>query len=485
MNMVSLGRVGLTCVVLCSGLAPRHVLAQPEPGAGVLAPATAQSHYIRVVDDDKNRIVMQVAARTFSRVDKDGKPAAGPEVTMCAAVHIGDQPFYDQMQQLLDAKDVVLFESVKPAGTGRPEHDAPGANADEQRVKTTKMRVRVLGIAARAQKAKAGEYPKTIADLVAQVSVKMRPYLDGVTKDAWGRDLGYELKREEIATEPAPEPTAPDAGPAGADQTKPAEPPTPPTPRFREVVEVISLGADGKPGGEGFDADLQLSAQKPIKASEIPRVETKGLQSLMADAMGLVFQLDAMTHEHANWRNSDLAVDQLQDRISGAGGDAQELFDTLDGRSMGAWAAKLVLGLMKLMPSVQTMGKVAMIEMLGRAEELIDSVPGMEHMMQVIIKDRNAVVLDDLSRIIENEPGVKTVGIIYGGGHMPDLEKRLADMGYRETGVQWVDAIAVPVPKSKADAKQLRSIRQMVRDALDQQVKAAAKKKPRKAAPEE
>ena len=188
-------------------------------------------------------------------------------------------------------------------------------------------------------------------------------------------------------------------------------------------------------------------------------------------------KLITMTHEHANWRNSDLSIDQVESRIAGAGGDANELFSTLDGSSIGAGLAKMLFGLMKMMPSMQLMGKVAMMEMLGRADELIDSVPGMEHMMDVIIKDRNEVVMDDLARIIEKEKDIKTVGIIYGGGHMPDLEKHLAEMGYHEQSVQWLDAISVDLPKNKADAAQLETMREMVRSALDEQVKQAKKTK--------
>lgn len=449
--------VALAAALACAG-GPR-ALAQDVAAKGAQpAVAKADSRYIRTMDDTEGkRIVMQSAARTFTREGKDGQPN-GPSVTMCAAVHIGDKPFYESLQKLLDAKDVVLFESVKPAGTGRAEHDVAlvGKEADEHKVKTTKLRMRVLGIAAKSQKAKHGGFATTLDELIAGLNPKMKPYVDGVTKDAWGNLLKYEVIKEEFDDK--------------ADDGTPIK-------RTREYVEITSLGADGQPGGEGVNADLKLTDQKPIRNAELPRVETKGLQSQMAEGLGLVFQLDAMTHEHANWRNSDLSIDQVESRIAGAGGDANELFSTLDGSSIGAGLAKMLFGLMKMMPGFQLIGKVAMMEMLGRADELIDSVPGMEHMMDVIIKDRNEVVMDDLARIIEKEKSIKTVGIIYGGGHMPDLEKHLAEMGYKESGVQWLDAISVDLPKKKQDAKQLESMREMVRSALDEQVNAAKKAK--------
>ena len=466
--------VGVLLAMAAGGLWSPSVFAQ-EQSAPPVAPAVAaiqksDSRYIRTIDDDDNkRIVMQSACRTFVKEDKSGQQV-GPSVTMCAAVHIGDKPFYKNLQSLLDSKDVVLFESVKPAGTGRTEHDVAleGKEADEQKAKTTKLRIRVLGIAATAQKAKKGAYPATIEALIEGLNPKMRPYVEGVTTDAWGRPLTYKVVEEFQPPAPAGDDAKPDDAPA-------------PKPATRTIIEITSLGSDNAPGGQGAAADLKLSDQKPIKQAEIPRVETKGLQSQMAEGLGLVFQLDEMVHDHANWRNSDLSIDQVQTRIAGAGGDANELFSTLDGSSFGAGFAKLLFGIMKMMPGIQVIGKVAMMEMLGRADELLESVPQMQHMMDVIIKDRNEVVMGDLARIIETEKNIKTIGIIYGGGHMPDLEKHLAEMGYHEQGVQWLDAIAVDIPKNKQDAKQLDSMRKMVRDSLDQQVKQSKKPAKKKA----
>lgn len=478
-----------------------------QPAAPPKADLAQPDHrYIRTVDDeDNNRVVMQAAARTFVHRDKSGKQV-GPAVTMCAAVHIADDAFYKNLQSLLDAKDVVLFEAVKPAGMGRPEHDLPGIDPDERRADTTRTRIRMLGIAARSQKLRAGVYPSSIADMLEGLSPKLRPYLASVVKDAWGRDLEYVRTVEGGAGQGstgAEEQGSPDAAPA----KKPA---------VRDSIEITSLGADGVPGGDDANEDLRLSDQRPIRPAEVPRGDAKGIQSELADALGLVFQLDAMTHDHANWRNSDLSVDQVQERLSGgprasksddivetergstragehgsttaqaskvagkkrAGGkdDAEALFKMLDGSSLQAGVIRVVLGIVKWIPGMQEMGKVAMMEMLGRADDLLTTVPGMERMLDVIIKDRNQVVIDDLTRIIETEPSIKSVGIIYGGGHMPDLEKRLADMGYTESSVQWLDAIAMDLPADAAGKKQMQRIRAMVQSSLDQQIDAARRK---------
>src|SRR5947207_6805095 len=105
--------VGAISAALIVALSVSASTRQPEDKA---AAAAQDSRYIRTVEKDHGQeLVMQSAARTF--VPADGK--AGPSVTMCAAVHIADRSFYEKLQALLDAKDVVLFESVKPSGTGR------------------------------------------------------------------------------------------------------------------------------------------------------------------------------------------------------------------------------------------------------------------------------------------------------------------------------------------------------------------------------
>ena len=84
----------------------------PPPVAGVTPPPPAP--YVRAVDVDNGaRVQLQTAARTF-RSD----PPGTPEIHLVGAVHIGEKEFYQQLQDFLDAHDVVLFEGVKPPGAG-------------------------------------------------------------------------------------------------------------------------------------------------------------------------------------------------------------------------------------------------------------------------------------------------------------------------------------------------------------------------------
>src|SRR5205085_329599 len=85
---------------------------------------------------------------------------------------------------------------------------------------------------------------------------------------------------------------------------------------------------------------------------------------------------------------SDDDADDADDDGHDESAQAEQLFKMLDGSSFQAGLVKVVLGLIRFIPGGQMMGKVALVEALGRADELIASVPGMEHMMTVILNER-------------------------------------------------------------------------------------------------
>lgn len=56
--------------------------------------------------------------------------------------------------------------------------------------------------------------------------------------------------------------------------------------------------------------------------------------------------------------------------------------------------------------------------------------------VQVIIRWRNDRVMEILDQQTQ-KPDVRTVGILYGAGHMQDLERRLLALGYRRISTNW------------------------------------------------
>jgi general secretion pathway protein G len=389
------------------------------------------------VEEDGQRVRLEVAIREFRPPAPDQ-----PAVFLAGAVHIGDRAYYERLQEFLDSRDVVLYESVKPAGLGAPEHDP--VMDDAARVKKTERRIRFLAIATEEFRREQGRLPESLDELAGRGDPRIGSLVRLSASDAWGGVIRFVLT---------------DKGPRGFD--------------------ITSLGADGAEGGEGPARDLRFADQRPLSAEE--RGGGHALQEEIARSMGLVFQLDAMRHEGANWRNSDMSIDQVQRRLDeeDAGGDM--IFTMLDGSS---FMAKLATGLLRFIgstPSGQAMLKLMIVELLGRAEELMGAMPGnMGAMLDVLVVDRNKVVIADLRRVIAEEKGVRTVGIIYGAGHLPDLHERLVgELGYEPAGDQWNTAIDIDLDAAGIPAFQARQIRAMFRTSIDMQLRALKRAKER------
>ncbi len=394
--------------------------------------------YLRVVEEKAGAVVkLELAVREFA------PPEQGrPHVFLAGAVHIGEPSFYEGLQKFLDAQDVVLFEGVKPPGAGDAAQDV-GGGTDKERAAATKLRVRFLAMAVERYRDKhEGKVPANLDELVSGSEERIAWLLKGSLVDAWARKLAY----AERATAPG--------------------------------FDIVSLGADGKEGGEGVNADIRFSDQEALTKPE-KGDRSDGLQSKLASSMGLVFQLDAMDHNKANWRNSDLSVDQVQARLEKAGANGDALFSMLDGSSMFSRIGSFLLGWMGSTSDGRAMMRVMMIELLGHADEMMGQMPGgMGKMMAVLLEDRNKVVLADLKRLIADQPRLKTIAIIYGAGHLPGMEKALiADFGYRPVGDTWREAISVDAKAAGVSASQLKAMRQMIGSSMQAAAKRESKKK--------
>lgn len=414
----------------------------------VAAEAEAKSppRFIRVVESKSGQNVrLELVIRSFAPAEGEG-----PTVDLVAAAHIADRAFYERLQAHLDAKDLVLYEGVKPAAVGgRGDEAEDGALTDEERAERTRRRIRLVAALIERHKAAVGEYPASLDELAAGEDKRIAWLAQSAAVDAWGAPLVYTV----------------DVEGDGA----------------RGGFNVVSYGADGEPGGEGAAADIAFTDGPPL--SEAERVsDDPGIQQRFASALGLVFQLDVMDHTGANWRNSDMTVEELQERLEEAGVEAGVLFKTLDGTSFSAKLMGLVLKLIGSNPACSAMGKVVLVDMLARADEILEAAPGeMGAMMGVIIHERNRVLLDDLRAVMENEPEVKTIGIIYGAGHLADIEKRLVEeFGYVVVGEEWVPAIEVDLDAAGVPPVQAQRLRGMLKQVFDQQIKTMERRRPRR-----
>jgi hypothetical protein len=394
------------------GLAPLAMAGLEPAGAASTQAVAAAASWLRVADDGGGVLKLQVAVREFEHPDP-----ARPRIVVAGAVHIAEEEFYTGLHGALDPLDVVFFEGVQPRRGGVAERSAL--------VELRQSQLNILAAMLERYRNEHGSYPQTLAELAeANPSVA---HIAAASEDR-GSGLVYVAQQE-------------------------------PEPRF----ELISRG-----DGEGAE-EVRITSDGRQRAA--PR-RTQGIQQRMAEAMGVVFQLEAMDHTAANWRNSDMSIDDLRERLVEAGVEAEGLFGMLDGSSLLSRFSGLLLGLLGSTEQSRTMLKVMMIDILGSADKLMQQMPGqMGAMLAVLIEDRNEVVLEDLERLFAEEPDVRTVGIIYGAGHLAHMQQRLGEMGYKPAGEHWLTAMRADAEAAGVPPAQLTMMRQMIQRSLEAQTR--------------
>lgn len=395
------------------------------------------AHVLRVVEDRGKSITLEIASHDYVRAD-----GRGPRVGLIGVAHIADATFYQAIAELLEQYDIVLYESVKPEGTG-----GCTGQSDQERIDCTRAAMEFIGSVIELYRAKHQSYPRDIEAIekfAAERDARLLKLLQVAMIDGWNRKVVYE-------------PIVDDAGAV-------------------KNYRLRSLGADGAQGGEGPAADIEhavATTPEPLTLSA-----DDGLQSQLADALGLKFQLTSLPYDKENWRCSDMALDEVNRRLSAKGLDFSLMGGTLAGSSFPAALIKVLLGLIKMADSftdgaVTDTFKVVMIELLGDPRIMDEGLTQLgEGFGDVIINDRNQVVIDDLKRVIESEPQVKSVAILYGAGHMPDMLDRLhAQLGYERTPAQerWFGAMSVNLSESKVTPESIAMIRKMIRQSIRQQ----------------
>lgn len=407
----------------------------PAPDSAQPAPDRPQPQFIRVVSERDRLISLQVGIRDYRRA------AGGPTIRLVPVAHVGEASLYQRLQAVLDHADLVLYESVKPAGAGSARGET-----DEQRAESTKAAMKLIASVIEADQRERGRYAESLDQLrtnAAERDSRLAAFISAAVIDSWGRALIYE------------------PGEGG--------------------YQLLSLAADGQRGGEGPAADIVAADLGPIEPLQLN--DSGSLQGQLASALGLKFQLEVMDYDRPNWRCSDMSMDELDRALEKHDLAVAPLQDMLEGSSLPAHLIKAMLGLMKLLNALTEGGasdllKVMLIEMLGD-ERLIDQAMAQfgRGFGDVIIGERNQVVIDDLKQIIQDEPEIGTIAVFYGAGHMTDLAARLKEqLGYEPTGEpEWVTAIEVNLTASSIPPQQMRQMRMMLRQSLWRQLGAGVK----------
>jgi hypothetical protein len=202
-----------------------------------------------------------------------------------------------------------------------------------------------------------------------------------------------------------------------------------------------------------------------------------GIQKQLSDALGLTFQLDAIDYRHSNFVNSDLPVEGVQKEVEerAAAGDETKtnetfnmLMQAIQGSGQGADMLKPMMAFLTGTPEMRETTRLMLIEVLARAEDMVAFVksvsPEMKDLFEVLLTERNAIVMRDLRAQLAKLKSGDSVAIFYGAAHMPELAKRLrSEFNYAPGAVQWDTAFTADPKKSAIQPAQMRLVLDMMR----------------------
>lgn len=398
---------------------------------GLLAPASsaaAGDPFTRVVEKSESRVVLQMATHTLVPVS-----GQGPTIHLVSAIHIADAPFYEAMQEQLDTYDTVLFEGVKPAGLNPIDPELP----DPAKADATRSRLELLLDIADHYHSDSGSLPGAYDDLRTSDDARIAAMVASLDTDAWGHPISLTLVDTTIGTKQS------------------------------QIITFTSLGADGQLGGTGPDEDITLSSQ-PYTPDQPGKARPEGIQTQLANALRVEFQLDIMDTTNPGWINADMDITQLQHAMAAEGQDDAQILKMLEGDSLSAKIVGFVLGFVSRSPKLSSMMKLVLMDMLSLAETT-DMMAQQEALNKVIVHDRNAVVIDYLKDTLRDHPDYHDIGIFYGAGHMPGLESSILDMGYTLDSTSWSTAMTVDTTDTGLSTAQVKMMRNMIKNSIEKQ----------------
>ena len=365
----------------------------------------------------------ETATRFYWRPD-----GTGPTVALVGVVHIGDANYYESLVKLLDAFDVVLYESVLPRGAF-----GTGGNTDLERQRSTQDAMLFLrSLAERFFRAE-GRAPANREELRAFVvsrDTRLARPVDLAFMDGWGRGVAYQSRAPESYT-------------------------------------FLSLGADGSVGGVGTALDLELgplpreqseAAGDPSSSAELKANrpdEKRDLYKELADALGVTLQVRSINYDRRGWEPADLPMEELLDRLWKRGEQSMTLEMLSNDSGFQQGAVRFLLSMVSNSPGFKKLVIRALGEGGRRSSDALGAVD-----TRIIIDERNDAVIDTLHTLLTEKSPPASVAIFYGAAHMRDFEATLrADFGLEPDGVRWDSAMSVDEWNAKRVRERLEQFR--------------------------
>jgi hypothetical protein len=234
----------------------------------------------------------------------------------------------------------------------------------------------------------------------------------------------------------------------------------------------------------------QLSEAPPADTNTAPASTRGSLQTTLAESLGLKFQLAAINYHRAHFQNSDLTLEEIQhlfvrqrNASQQQGEGAEEEFDRMiglmDGSSIWSLVAQAGLRILEVSPKLQGMMRLVLIETLGRVHGDLADMQGVsssiQELLRVLIRERNARVMQDVKNLLRQRAPPPTIAIFYGAGHLDDLEKRLVtEQAFRPGITEWHTAFSVNPETAGLSAGEVSLVQTLVEYQLQQILKRPA-----------
>src|SRR5215471_6297566 len=119
------------------------------------------------------------------------------------------------------------------------------------------------------------------------------------------------------------------------------------------------------------------------------QINPSGLQTKLAQSLGLLFQLDALDYDRPNFRNNDISLSKLRERFKGQNLDGDQFLKMLDGDN---GMVNALLAFLRADTASRGLLKAMMIEILADAGNEMENIasmdPNMAKLMQVLLTER-------------------------------------------------------------------------------------------------
>ena len=177
------------------------------------------------------------------------------------------------------------------------------------------------------------------------------------------------------------------------------------------------------------------------------------LQTSMTSILDLEFQLNGVDYTKKNFVHADMSPEEFAKTMKDRGESFVQMFFRLMGAGI-AMQAKNGGGtsdfevVMAFLTRDSRKLKQIMADQFENIEGTMMALEGPEG--STIIGERNRKAFEVLAR--ELKAGKKKIGVFYGAGHLPDMEKRLKDdFAFTPQGRKWLTAWNLGPKKPRGD----------------------------------